>query len=147
MATTPLTSGSWTILFASVTGTSEAGNGHARTTDMSITSRHKIVQARMLVTAGAVPAGGIPWPDKGKFGFTRNIDNIIISNVRGKTGATVGAITASGQHVLWAMNISGKKARVFGLGSASGTAQRAFKQYATTLVLSAQTLYVTVIGW
>ena len=145
MATTPLTSGSWTVIFRNATG--EAGNANARTVDMSVMSRHKIVQAKMLVTAGAVPAGGIPWPDKGKFGFVRNIDNIILSNVRGGTAATVGAITASGQHVVWVMNVSGKKARVFNMGSASGTAQRALKQFATTLVLSTQTLYITAIGW
>ena len=145
MATTPLTSGSWTIIFASATG--EAGNAAAANTDVDYGKRHKYVQARMLVTAGAVPAAGIPWPDKGQFGFVRSLDNIILSNVRGKTGATVGAITATGQHVIWAMNVTGKKARVFKMNTATGTSQRALLQFATTLVLETQTLYITAIGW
>ena len=145
MATTPLTSGSWTVIFLNATG--EAGNANARTVDMSVMKRHKMVQAKMLVTAGAVPALGIPWPDKGKFGFVRSLDNIILSNVRGKTAATTGPITASGQHVIWVMNVTGKKARAFAMASVTGTTARALRTLGSAALLSPQTLYVTAIGW
>ena len=143
-----LTSGSWTIKLLHSSATGETGNGDARAIDMTVSNRHKIVNAIMITATGESPAGGVPWPDKGKFGFVRNLDSIILHNVRGRSAATVGAITASGQHVIWTMNTTGQKARVFALGSASGTAQRALKQLATTVTLTGgQRLHVTAFGW
>ena len=141
-----LTSGSWTVQFLHATGATLSDQ--ARNVDTSILGRHKIVQAIMITASGESPSGGIPWPDKGKFGFVRNMDNIILSNVRGRTAATVGAITATGQHIVWTMNVTGQKVRAFKMNSASGTAQRALLQLATTLTITGgQRLYVTAIGW
>lgn len=143
-----LTSGSWLVLLQSTTTTGETGNGVARIRDMSVLSRHKIVNAIMVLTTGESPATGVPWPDKGKFGFYRNIDSIILHNIRGRLSATVGAITASGTHVICQMNTTGQKARFFNAGSASGTAQRALKQLATTITITGGSrYYVTAMGW
>ena len=141
-----LTSGSWTVILLHATG--EAGNANARPIDMTVTNRHKIVDAIMVIATGESPAGGIPWPDKGKFGFVRNLDSLILHDVRARTAATVGAITASGVHLLWSMNTTGQKARVYALGQASGVTQRALKQLATTVTITGgQRLYVTARGW
>ena len=141
-----LTSGSWTVQFLHATGATLSDQ--ARNVDTSILGRHKVVQAIMITASGEVPALGIPWPDKGKFGFVRNLDTIQLVNARPRTAATVGPITASGTHVLFQINVTGQRVRVFNTGSASGTAQRAIKQFASTLTLSGgQRLYVTAWGW
>lgn len=141
-----LTSGSWTVLMLHATG--EAQNAHARQQDMSVLGRHKIVNAIMILATGESPAGGIPWPDKGKFGFVRNLDGIILHNHKGRSAATVGAITASGVHVFFTANATGQKIRVFNTSQASGTAQRALKQLATTVTITGGArLYVTAMGW
>lgn len=141
-----LTSGSWTVIFLHATG--EASNWKAQSVAMEYGKRIKSVDAIMVLATGESPAGGIPWPDKGKFGFVRSLDNIILSNVKARTAATVGAITASGQHIIFQMNVTGKKARVFALGQASGTTQRALKQLSTAVTITGgQRLYVSARGW
>jgi hypothetical protein len=115
---------------------------------MSILKRHKIVNAIMILTTGESPAGGVPWPDKGRFGFYRNMDSIILHNVRGRLSATVGAITASGVHVIAQMNTTGQKARFYNTAQASGTTQRMLKQLATTITITGGSrYYVTAMGW
>lgn len=142
-----LTSGSWTVLLLHATG--EASNSKAHQTDITIGSRHKFVNAIMVLNAtGESPAGGIPWPDKGKFGFVRNMDSIILHNVRGRTAATVGPITASGQHITWTMNTTGQKVRAFKMCTVTGTSQRAWVQLGTGVAITGgQRFYVTAMGW
>lgn len=141
-----LTSGSWTVVLLHATGA--PSNGAVMGIDTTRTNRHKIVDAIMILTTGESPAGGVPWPDKGNFGFVRNFDSLILHNIKSRTAATVGAITASGVHLIATMNTTGQKARFFALGQASGTTQRALKQLATTVTITGGgRYYVTAKGW
>ena len=136
-----LTSGSWNVSFLHGSG--------AQGMDTSVGSKLKTVNAIMtLVTGGASPALGVPWPDKGKFGFTFKLDNILIHNPYPFSTTTVGAITVSGNHVIAMSNATAGKIRFLKLSSMSGTSARAYAQVATTLTLgSSMKLYVTALGW
>lgn len=141
-----LSADSWTVLLLHASG--EAQNANARPVDMSVLKRHKIVNAIMILATGESPAGGIPWPTPGKFGFYRNLDSIILHNQKARLGATVGAISASGVHVVFQSNATGQDIRVYNSSTATGTSQRALKQLATTVTITGGArLYVTAMGW
>lgn len=129
-----LTSGSWTITFRNA----------ERGIDTSIGTRHKFVQATWTIATGESPAAGIPWPDKGKLGFVRQMDNVIISNIRGATG---GAATASGTYLIWEMNVTGQKARALKINYTSGNARSIIALPTTVTIKGGSKLYVTAIGW
>lgn len=141
-----LTSGSWSVRLLHATGV--PSNGKVMSLDTTRTNRHKIVTAVMTMSGGESPAAGVPWPDKGRFGFIRNLDAIILHNQYPWSTVTVAPITASGKQIFAQSNATGARVRFLALQSATGTAGRVYKQVATGLALTTgATFYVTAIGW
>jgi hypothetical protein len=146
-----LTATGWTVRMLHATGVAQ--NANARQVDMDIVGKHKYVQAIMTLATGESPLAGVPWPDKGAFGFYRNLDSIILHNSYPWSTATVAPTTVSGKHVLAQSIASAGRIRFLAehlvpAASGSGAASRAIKQLATNITLSGGgKLYVTCIGW
>jgi hypothetical protein len=137
-----LTANSWTVRMLHATGVAQ--NANARQVDTAYVGKQKYVQAIMTLATGESPLAGVPWPDKGAFGFYQRLDNIIVSN---SVGATGGAATASGGYVMWQMNVSGQRARGLKILNASGTGRTLIGLTSAITIKGGTTLYVTAVGW
>jgi hypothetical protein len=141
-----LTSGSWTVRLLHASGA--AANGNYMGVDTSRTNRHKIVDAILTLTTGEQPAAGIPWPDKGAFGFVRNLDSIILTNTFPYSTATFPPSSASGKVLVAQSNATAGKIKFLQMSQATGATLRSLKNLATTIAIpGGAKLYVQARGW
>ena len=128
-----LTSSNWTITYR---------NGD-RLVDTAYATKKKLINLKLAMVSGSVPATGLKLPSAGSVGLVRNLDGYLFDRqyiASGDSGATV-----SGSMML-AYNATGNFIKFFRVIKASGTGQNIIP-LVTTATIKALNFYVTAQGW
>lgn len=141
MATTPLTSGQWTIR-PHPNSVNQTVSGQDWRQATMIADGKKYVTLKLTITGGAIPLTGIPAPGYQSVGLRRRLDGYLLHNPE-----SAQALTTQGVNVIWNYNTTGNRFKAVRSRLMSGLGASLANLASNVSLSGTKTFYVTAFGW